>query len=201
MSAKLRIDSPNTVISFGADKYLWGKDMVDLKAQTKNALITKNLWQSMFGAGLGFAAAIFPVGLTWVAIDTDASATADIRETMTAGLLGLWQFAAGDMMTAVPEVLLCAVALGVAAGIAWWESVIGERSLGRLAGAYAALSVIGALISLFLFFVLHDQAADKINPNHIKYISASYNVLFGSIIFYFLSILQIRRVKDARAKK
>src|SRR5690606_35013312 len=119
-----------------------------------------------------------------------------IGEPVTITIAGFVSFGAHTMAHAAREILFGSVALGVTASVAWWEAHVDGPRLGRYAGFYASLCVMGAIFGLVLYFAVGQIDGNAIGANDIKYIEGAYYLLIGSILSYFLCILQVRRIRD-----
>jgi hypothetical protein len=175
-----------------------------LKAKTTDAvgsylgqrIFTKLFFASLAGSLVGAIIASMP--LFWSAMQLDLNPTAGSGQLYVPLYFGILSYDYANLVALLGEALLLGIALGVSGTINWFESRLDGKPLGKLSAFFAGASVVGSLMALALFIGVSRAgvAPDQINEDFVKYVSSAYTITLGLVIFYFSSILQVRRVKD-----
>ncbi|MEM8837044.1 MAG: hypothetical protein AAGE89_03040 [Pseudomonadota bacterium] len=162
----------------------------------RTPLFTKSFFASLFGSLIGLIIACGP--LFWSAMALDINSNKNETTQPVELFFGVATFAYSSLVMLVNETLICGIALGITSAIAWFESWIDDRPLGFFAGLFAAMSIIGSLLALFLFIGILQSDVQSIlaNDTSIKYIQSAYIIFITLVFSYFASILQVRRIKD-----
>lgn len=172
-------------------------------------IFTPRLFRSLFGAVIGFIFALFPLVYTYFTAEflglndkriasVAESVTSISNSPITISILGVFDVPIVVAAMCTKEALLCTLALGVAAGLAWWEADIDNENMGLLAGVYSSSAAIGAILSICIFSLIahKDYHSGNITEKDVYLVAAALNILAGVCVNYFLSILQIRRRRD-----
>ena len=100
----------------------------------------------------------------------------------------------------VRESLLGGIGLGIAGSINWLETRLSGAPLGAVAGGFAVFAGLGALaaMALFIGIVEVNISPETVKEEYVKYLKAAYFLVGGTVIGYFGTVLQVRRVVDLR---
>lgn len=103
---------------------------------------------------------------------------------------------------ALHEGLMCCIALGLSIGIAWWDTVSDDLTIGFWGGFYSWGGVFFSVISVLLFGTINyvKNANGVLPEKYDTLVSLPYHVLFFVSFCYFLGFLQLRRRKDIIAQ-